>query len=136
MLDEATSSLDGATDLEIQSALRSERTAANRSLDVAATTINQQLLCQPHPIVNNDSDAVVPVALEDAGAMYAAAQIARSEGITVVSITHRLDLIADSDLVVVIDGGHVSECAPPRELLAKGENVLTTLVAAARKTLS
>ena len=40
-------------------------------------------------------------------------------GATLVTIAHRLETIADADLVVVLDAGRVAESGPPRELLAR-----------------
>lgn len=41
------------------------------------------------------------------------------EGCTVIAIAHRLDTIADFDLVAVLDRGSLVEIGPPRELLAR-----------------
>jgi len=43
-----------------------------------------------------------------------------AQGRTVVSVSHRLNLAARADRVVVLDGGHVVEQGPPGELLAAG----------------
>ncbi|KAJ0389044.1 hypothetical protein P43SY_011500 [Pythium insidiosum] len=39
---------------------------------------------------------------------------------TVLTIAHRLDTVLDSDRIVVLDDGRVVECAPPKQLIEKG----------------
>ncbi|MGT2772230.1 energy-coupling factor ABC transporter ATP-binding protein [Streptococcus marimammalium] len=46
-------------------------------------------------------------------------------GVTVISITHDLDEVALSDRVLVMKQGQVESTATPRELFARGEDLLT-----------
>ena len=46
-------------------------------------------------------------------------------GITVISITHDLDEIALSDRVLVMKEGRVESSSTPRELFARGKDLLT-----------
>jgi len=48
---------------------------------------------------------------------------------TVVTIAHRLDTIADCDVILVLDAGKVVEMGPPEELRAKPDGVFAGMVA-------
>ncbi len=48
---------------------------------------------------------------------------------TVVTIAHRLNTIADSDIVVVLDEGRVAEVGVPGELMTSDKGLFATLAA-------
>jgi ABC-type multidrug transport system fused ATPase/permease subunit len=48
---------------------------------------------------------------------------------TVVTIAHRLDTIADCDVILVMDAGRVVEMGPPAELRARSDGVFASMVA-------
>lgn len=48
--------------------------------------------------------------------------------VTLITIAHRINTIADSDRVLVLDNGRVAEFAPPQELLANPDSMYAALV--------
>jgi energy-coupling factor transport system ATP-binding protein len=48
----------------------------------------------------------------------------RDEGITVVHITHDMEEAAEADRVLVLDGGRIVLAGPPREVFARGAELL------------
>lgn len=50
------------------------------------------------------------------------------QGCTVLTIAHRIKTIIDSDLVLVMDQGHVAEIGPPQDLLRRSGGLLSGMV--------
>ena len=47
---------------------------------------------------------------------------------TVITVTHRLDTILDSDFILVMNNGSVTEFAPPQELLSDESSCFSKLL--------
>ena len=47
---------------------------------------------------------------------------------TILTIAHRLETIADYDIIVVMDAGHVAESGSPYELLQQSDGMFKSLV--------
>lgn len=50
------------------------------------------------------------------------------QGITLITIAHRLNTIMDYDTIVVLDQGEVAEVGSPKELLDKENGIFSTMV--------
>ncbi|KAJ1850901.1 hypothetical protein LPJ57_007980, partial [Coemansia sp. RSA 486] len=55
---------------------------------------------------------------------------------TVLTIAHRLNTIADSDKILVIDGGRVAEFDSPQKLLSNPDSIYSQMVEEARNSNS
>ncbi|KAJ1850872.1 hypothetical protein LPJ57_007989, partial [Coemansia sp. RSA 486] len=55
---------------------------------------------------------------------------------TVLTIAHRLNTIADSDKILVIDGGSVAEFDSPQKLLSNPDSIYSQMVEEARNSNS
>ena len=50
------------------------------------------------------------------------------DGVTILSIAHRLETLMDYDMVVVLDQGKVAEVGAPEELAAEPDGVFAALL--------
>jgi ABC-type multidrug transport system fused ATPase/permease subunit len=96
------------------------------------STGQRQLLCMARALLRKSRILVLDEATSNVdtttdGLIQAAIATAFAE-CTVLTIAHRLHTIVDSDRVLVLDAGRVSECGPPSELLKKGGGAFRALV--------
>ena len=82
-----------------------------------------KLLCMDEATasIDNESDADVQEMIRSVFAST-----------TTMTIAHRLHTVLDSDLIVVMDSGHLVECGPPQELLANRESALSKMAYSAQ----
>lgn len=92
----------------------------------------RQLLCFARALLRKSRIVVLDEAtasVDAAGdASVHAAVLKAFEGITIISIAHRVETIISSDLIIVMDQGRVVECAPPAVLLEDEGSAFSALV--------
>jgi ABC-type multidrug transport system fused ATPase/permease subunit len=50
------------------------------------------------------------------------------EGVTVLTVAHRLKTVMDSDRILVLDAGHIEQFGAPRELLLETDKPLYSML--------